>query len=124
MSISKLSDQSTLLLDLALRIDDPAGIEAIDLAAEIIKTFENRSEEQCVAMRQSLWRWAKQWPRPVEPETEHTMCQAMCLECGKPVDWTKTNSGYPLCPDCDSSEPLPSVRPNEHCATQPIVPIE
>jgi len=55
-----------LKVELALEIQDPAGLVQLDLAEEIIKVFSNRSDEQCDAMRQSLRRWAMQWPRESE----------------------------------------------------------
>jgi archaellin len=71
MPENRLSERDHLTLELALIIDDPAGVEQIDLAAVIIEVFANRSERQCELMRQSLWRWSQQWPRNC-PTTERS----------------------------------------------------
>lgn len=63
MPIQELTDRDHLTIELALIIEDPAGIEALDLAAVILETFAKRSPRQCEVMRQSLWRWAQQFPR-------------------------------------------------------------
>jgi archaellin len=71
MSENSLTERDHLTIELALIIEDPAGIEQIDLAAVVIEVFANRSGRQCELMRQSLWRWAQQWPRNC-PETERS----------------------------------------------------
>lgn len=58
-----LSKQECLVIDLALRIEDPAGVEAIELAQTILEVFGDRQGRQSELMRESLHRWAMQWPR-------------------------------------------------------------
>lgn len=58
-----LSKRDCLVLDLALAIEDPAGIEAIDLAQGILDVFGNREGKQSRLMAKSLEKWALQWPR-------------------------------------------------------------
>jgi hypothetical protein len=82
MSVNDLTERDHLTIELALIIEDPAGIEQLDLAAVIIELFANRSARQCELMRQSLWRWAQQWPRALSaaeaaerpPPTERNVC--------------------------------------------------
>lgn len=77
-----LTERDHLTIELALIIEDPASVEQIDLAAVIIEVFERRSARQCELMRQSLWRWAQQWPRNLSaveaaeppPPTERNVC--------------------------------------------------
>jgi hypothetical protein len=57
------SKSDCLAIDLALAIEDPAGIEAIELAQTIIEVFGDRTGRQAELMRESLHRWALQWPR-------------------------------------------------------------
>jgi flagellar biosynthesis/type III secretory pathway ATPase len=64
-----LTKQDCLVLDLALAIEDPAGIEAIELAQAIFEIFNDREGKQVRLMRDSLHRWAMQWPRNC-PATE------------------------------------------------------
>lgn len=66
-----LTERQQLQLELALHIDDPAGVEQLDLAEVILEIFANRADRQCELMRQSLWRWSQQWPRNCPP-TERT----------------------------------------------------
>lgn len=63
MSTHELSERCRLTIDLAIVIEDPAGIEQIDLASVILEVFADRSGRQCELMKDSLWRWAQQWPR-------------------------------------------------------------
>jgi hypothetical protein len=58
-----LSKQECLVIDLALRIEDPAGVEAIELAQTILEVFGDREGKQSELMRESLHRWSMQWPR-------------------------------------------------------------
>jgi hypothetical protein len=58
-----LNKQECLTIDLALAIDDPAGIEAIELAQTILEVFADRAGRQAELMRESLHRWSLQWPR-------------------------------------------------------------
>lgn len=58
-----LTEHEQRIVDLALWIEDPAGIEAVDLAREILEIFHNRGPFQADLMRQSLWRWSMQFPR-------------------------------------------------------------
>lgn len=60
---TSLSERDQFVVELALRIEDPAGIEAIELAATILEVFEGREGRQLELMRESLYRWALQWPR-------------------------------------------------------------
>lgn len=57
------SKADCLAIDLALAIEDPAGVEAIELAQTLIEIFRNRTGRQAELMRESLHRWALQWPR-------------------------------------------------------------
>ena len=66
MPIEQLSEREALTVELALIIEDPASIEAIDLAATILEVFERRNPPQANLMRESLYRWAQQWPRNVQ----------------------------------------------------------
>lgn len=63
MPIEQLTERDHLTIELAVVIEDPAGIEALDLAAVILEIFAKRSPRQCEVMRQSLWRWSQQFPR-------------------------------------------------------------
>lgn len=58
-----LTEDQGFVIELALRIDDPAGIEAIELAHVILEVFGDRAPRQADLMRESLHRWAMQWPR-------------------------------------------------------------
>lgn len=71
MPVTSLSEREHLTIELALIIQDPAGVEQLDLAAFILELFANRSALQCELMQQSLWRWAQQWPRNC-PVTERS----------------------------------------------------
>jgi hypothetical protein len=57
------SKADCLTIDLALAIEDPAGVEALELAQTIIEVFGGRTGRQADLMRESLHRWALQWPR-------------------------------------------------------------
>ena len=61
--MSKVKESIDLVIELALRIEDPAGIDAIELAQTIVEVFEGREGRQLELMRESLHRWAMQWPR-------------------------------------------------------------
>lgn len=61
--IVEFSERDQLRIDLALAIEDPAGIEAIELAEVILEVFECRQSRQAELMRESLHRWGLQWPR-------------------------------------------------------------
>lgn len=63
MPTTELTEREALIVNLALAIEDPAGIEALDLAREILEIFHNRGPFQADLMRQSLWRWSMQFPR-------------------------------------------------------------
>lgn len=65
--IHEISDRDALKIELALQVEDPAGVEALDLADVILEVFSNRSPAQAELMRQSLWRWSQQWPRNSPP---------------------------------------------------------
>lgn len=58
-----LTEDQGFVIELALRIDDPAGIEAIELAHVILEVFGDRAPRQADLMRESLHRWSMQWPR-------------------------------------------------------------
>jgi len=58
-----LSKPECLVIDLALAIEDPAGVEAIELAQTVIEVFRDREGRQSELMRESLHRWSMQWPR-------------------------------------------------------------
>jgi hypothetical protein len=58
-----LSKPECLVIDLALAIEDPAGVEAIELAQTVIEVFRCREGRQSELMRESLHRWSMQWPR-------------------------------------------------------------
>ena len=83
MPVNSLTERDHLTISLALIIEDPAGIEAIDLAAVILEIFANRSGRQSELMRQSLWRWAQQWPRSVAtpPEPPPPTQRNVCVVC-------------------------------------------
>lgn len=59
----EFSERDKLIIDLALAIEDPAGVEAIELSQTIIEVFSDRQGRQTELMRESLHRWAMQWPR-------------------------------------------------------------
>ena len=63
MAFVELSERDRLRIDLALEIEDPAGIEAIELADVILEVFSAREPRQAELMKESLHRWALQWPR-------------------------------------------------------------
>lgn len=67
MPASELTKRQYQQLELALVIEDPAGVEQLDLAELILEIFSDRSARQCELMRQSLWRWSQQWPRNCPP---------------------------------------------------------
>jgi hypothetical protein len=54
---------NSLTIELALEIEDPAGIDQVNLASAIMQVFGNRDSTECVLMRHSLLHWAKQFPR-------------------------------------------------------------
>jgi hypothetical protein len=61
--VTRMSAREQLAVELALHIDDPAGVEALDLAECILDTFALREPFQCQVMTESLRRWALQFPR-------------------------------------------------------------
>ena len=63
MPIITLTIREQIALELAFIIEDPAGIEAIQLAHTILRVFENREGTEVEAMHQSLLQWSLQWPR-------------------------------------------------------------
>lgn len=71
MPVNSFTEREHLTISLALILEDPAGVEQIELAAVILEVFANRSARQCELMRESLWRWAQQWPRNC-PATERS----------------------------------------------------
>jgi hypothetical protein len=71
MPAHELTERDKLTIDLALVIEDPAGVEQLDLAAVILDIFQNRPARQCELMTESLWRWSRQWPRNC-PDTERS----------------------------------------------------
>jgi hypothetical protein len=82
MSIITLTEKENLVIELALTIEDPAGIEALELANSILRVFHNREGAELEAMHQSLLQWSLQWPRrnttiPTEkaPDTERSIKQ-------------------------------------------------
>ncbi len=60
----------SLVIDLALTIEDPAGIDAIELAQTIVEVFGDREGRQIELMRDSLYRWSLQWPRARTVDTK------------------------------------------------------
>lgn len=105
-----LTERDHLTIELALCIEDPAGIEAIDLAAVIVEVFERRSARQCELMRQSLWRWAQQWPRTLSavkaaeppPPTQRNVC-VVCKGSGQVIAVDDIDDVIP-CPLCRSAQ--------------------
>jgi hypothetical protein len=71
MPVNHLTEREHLTIELALIIEDPAGVEQLDLAAVILDIFQNRPARQCELMIESLWRWSRQWPRNC-PDTERS----------------------------------------------------
>jgi hypothetical protein len=58
-----LTERENLVIELAFTIEDPCGVEAIELANSILRVFENREGPEAEAMHQSLLQWSLQWPR-------------------------------------------------------------
>lgn len=63
MPVIEFSERDRLVVDLALAIEDPAGIEAVELARVLLEIFGDRSPAQAQLMQESLYRWSLQWPR-------------------------------------------------------------
>jgi hypothetical protein len=70
MPLDHLTERERLVLDLALEIEDPAGVEAIELAHVILEVFGDREPRQADLMRESLHRWSMQWPRALSGRNE------------------------------------------------------
>jgi len=100
MPIVQFTEQDRFIVDLALTIDDPAGVEAIELAQTILEVFRNRQGRQAELMRESLHRWALQWPRP---SATHAARGATAIH---PERRTSLTADEPLCRDCSWPESL------------------
>lgn len=62
--------QSITPLELAFVVDDPCGVEHIELARAALQLISNReSEAECKAITQALRDLAKMFPRRYEPPT-------------------------------------------------------
>lgn len=92
MPITELTERDHLTIELAIVIEDPAGIEALDLAAVILEIFARRSPRQCEVMRQSLWRWAQQFPRSLAAVDAAQSCPQPCPEAS-PAPATQPSPG-------------------------------
>lgn len=108
MPIVTFTSEVQLTLELAFAIEDPAGIEAIELANTILRIFRGREGEQLKNMHQSLLQWSLQYPRVEKsPDTER------CQKGNKVIGLYGTNDTLPpntltkpcpfkdeLCPEC------------------------
>jgi len=99
MPIVTFTNEVNLALELAFTIEDPAGIEAVELAHTILQIFKNREGLEAEAMHQSLLQWSLQWPRiEKSPDTERSQKGDNEMSTGFCNCVTTDSSEYP--PNC------------------------